>query len=159
MPPRRSALDWCLEAVSAVALLVAISDVAIHWSILPAKIPIHFGADGSPNGWGSKNSLIILLIATTSVAIVLTIAERYQRLINIPIEVDRDSPAIQILLRRMVIAIKAVITLTFVWIVDLTMRTAVGEAHGLGPMFLPVFTLGTLAPVIYYVFRLKRFAR
>jgi hypothetical protein len=36
------------------------------------------------------------------------------------------------------------------------MRTAMGEADGLGRAFLPVFLGGTFVPIIYYVVRLKR---
>jgi uncharacterized membrane protein len=152
----RSTLDWVFEFVSAVALIAAIADVAMHWSVLPDRIPTHFGASGDPNGWGGKNMILVLLAVTLAMAITLTLAEKYQRLINIPVSVDRDSPEVRRLLRSMVIALKAVITVTFVWIVDLTMRTAVGEAHGLGHAFLPVFLGATLAPVIYYLVKLKR---
>jgi di/tricarboxylate transporter len=156
MEPRRSTLDWFLEFVSAISLIAAAADVAMHWSTLPERIPTHFGVAGNPDGWGGKNMLLLLLALTLVVAILLTVAESYQRLINIPIKVDRESPQVRGLLRSMVIALKAVITLIFVWIVDLTMRTAVGEANGLGRAFLPVFLGATFAPMIYYLVKLKR---
>jgi di/tricarboxylate transporter len=152
----RSILDWVLEFVSAAALLAATADVAMHWSMLPQRIPTHFGAAGNPDGWGGKTMLLLLLALTLAVAILLTVAESYQRLINIPIKLDRESPQVRQLLRSMVIVLKAVITLIFVWIVDMTMRTAVGEANGLGRPFLPVFLVVTLAPMVYYLVKLKR---
>jgi uncharacterized membrane protein len=156
MDPKRSTFDWVLEVVSGVALVAAIGDVAMHWGMLPARIPVHFGASGNPNGWGGKNMLLFLLATTVAMAILLTVAESYQRLINIPMKVDRDSPEVRGLLRSMAIAMKAVITLSFLWIVDLTMRTAVGEANGLGSAFLPVFLGGVAVPVIYYLTKLRR---
>jgi uncharacterized membrane protein len=156
MQDRRSNFDWLLEVISAAALVTAGADVAIHWSAIPARIPVHFDAGGNPNAWGAKNMLLFLLATTVVVAIVLTMAESRQRLINIPMKVDRDSPAVRQLLRSMVIAMKAVITVSFVWIVDLTMRTAVGEANGLGRGFLPVFLGGIFAPLIYYLVKLHR---
>jgi uncharacterized membrane protein len=156
MATPRSALDWVFEAVSAGALLVATGDVAMHWSILPERIPVHFGIAGDPNGWGGKSMLLLLLATTLAIAILLTVAESYQRLINVPLKVDRDSPEVRRLLRSMVIAMKAVITVSFVWIVDLTMRTAVGEANGLGRAFAPLFLGGTIAPIAYYLVKLVR---
>jgi uncharacterized membrane protein len=156
MDTGRSGLDWMLEGVSAIALVFAIGDVAMHWSMLPERIPVHFGAAGSPNGWGGRSMLLFLLATTVAMAVVLTVAERYQRLINIPMSVDRDSPVVRRLLRSMVIMLKAVMMLSFVWIVDLTMRTAVGEASGLGRGFLPVFVAGIVAPLIYYLVKLAR---
>jgi uncharacterized membrane protein len=156
MNPPRSRLDWFLETVSAGALIAAIADVAMHWSALPERIPVHFDASGQPNGWGGKDMLLFLLAATVVMAIMLTLAESYQRLINIPINVDRNSPEVRQLLRSMVIVLKAVIMITFLWIVDLTMRTAAGGANGLGLAFLPVFSAGTFAPIVYYLVKLKR---
>ena len=71
-------------------------------------------------------------------------------------KVDRDSPAVRRLLRSLVIAMKAVIMVSSVWIIDLTMRTAVGEANGLGRVFVPVFLAAVGAPIIYYVVKLAR---
>ncbi len=156
MSPRRSGLDWFFEGVSVIALLGAGWDLALHWGMLPAQIPTHFNAAGNPNGWGGKNSLLLLLGTTAGMFILLTIAESYQRLINIPIKVDRESPAVRQLLRRMVIAMKVVVTVAFAWIVDRTIRTALGEARGLGIAFLPVFLAGVLGPVVFYVVKLKR---
>jgi uncharacterized membrane protein len=156
METQRSTFDWFLEGLSGAALLAAIGDVALHWSILPQRIPTHFDAAGNPNGWGGKSMLLFLLATTVAVAIVLTAAEKYQRLINIPMSVDRDSPQARHLLRSMMIALKAVIVLIFFWIVDVTMRTALGEARGLGRAFLPLFLAGLLLPLVYYLTKLSR---
>ncbi len=103
----RSISDWMLEGVSAVALLAAGADVAMHWSLLPARIPVHFGPKGSPNAWGDRKMLLILLAATIVMAVVLTVAESYQRLINIPMKVNRESSEVRRrLLRSLVIALK-----------------------------------------------------
>lgn len=152
----RSIFDWILEGISALAIIAAIGDVAMHWNILPARIPVHFGAAGSPNAWGDRNMLPILLATTIVMAVVLTVAENYQRLINIPMKVDRDSPEVRRLLRSMAIAMKAVITVSSVWIIDLTMRTAVGEANGLGRAFLPLFLAAIVLPIAYYLVKLAR---
>ncbi len=152
----RSVSDWVLESVSAIALVAAGGDVAMHWSLLPARIPVHFGATGSPNAWGDRTMLLYLLAATIVMAVVLTVAESYQRLINIPMKVDRESPEVRRVLRSLVIAMKAVITVSSVWIIDLTMRTAVGEANGLGPAFLPVFLAAVISPIVYYLVKLAR---
>ena len=97
-----------------------------------------------------------LLATTLGTVILLTVSESYQRLINIPMKVDRESPEVRRLLRSLVIAMKAVITVSSVWIIDLTMRTAAGEANGLGRAFVPVFLAAVMAPIVYYVMKLAR---
>ena len=100
--------------------------------------------------------LPFLLATTVVMAILLTVAESYQRLINVPMKVDRDSPEVRRLLRSMVIAMKAVITVSFVWIVDLTMRIALGEANGLDRAFPPLFLGSIFAPMIIHLVKLYR---
>ncbi len=156
MDTPRSRLAWTLEAVSAIALAAAIGDVAIHWSLVPDRIPVHFGASGQPNGWGGKNMLLLLLGTTVVMSALLTAAEKYQWLINLPMTVDRESPAVRKLLRSMAITLKVVVTVSFFWIVDATMRTALGEANGLGQAFLPLFLGGVGVPMVYYLVRLSR---
>ena len=101
--------------------------------------------------------MLLLLLGTTVVmAALLTAAEKYQWLINVPMTVDRNSPAVRKLLRSMAITLKVVVTVSFLWSVDATMRTAVGEANGLGSAFLPLFLGGVAVPMIYYLVRLSR---
>ncbi len=146
----RSVVDWIGEGIAGVAIAFATGEVAVRWSSLPARIPTHFDASGQVNGWGGKEMLLLLVGSTILIGILLTVAETNQRLINIPISVDRESPEVRQILRSMVIAMKAVISLSFAWIVDGTIR-----GSGLGRAFLPVFLTTTLAPVIYFLLKLR----
>jgi uncharacterized membrane protein len=152
----RSISDWVLEGVSAFALVAAGGDVAMHWSLLPARIPVHFGATGTPNAWGDRKMLLFLLAATIVMAVLLTIAESYQRLINIPIKVNRELPEVRRVLRSLAITMKAVIAVSSVWVIDLTMRTAVGAENGLGRAFVPLFPGALIVPIVYYLVKLAR---
>ena len=97
---RRSGFDWVLEIVSVASLAAIIAVVATHWNELPNIVPKHFGASGKPNGWGSKNNLCILPATAVGLYFLLTLAARYQQLINLPISVDRSRPEVgQILFR------------------------------------------------------------
>jgi len=52
-------------------------------------------------------------------------------------------------LRSLVIAMKAVVMASSVWIIDLTMRTAVGEANGLGRVFVSVFLVAVIVTIVW----------
>src|SRR5579862_9293187 len=92
---RRSAFDWILEGLAVAALAIIIGTVAVHWTELPAKVPRHFGISGSPDGWGNKNGMLLLPLITVGLYILLTVTSRHQRLINIPMAIDRDAPEVQ----------------------------------------------------------------
>ena len=155
MSQKRSAFDWALEAVSSAVLLLLIGAVWWHWAELPARIPTHFGASGHPDGWGDKSRLLLLPLTAIGIYIVLTLCSRYPQLINIPMPVNRDLPEVQRLLQSMMILLKAVLLLTFFYLVLANMRTAVGHAAGLGVEFLPLSLAATAITLGVYLRKLR----
>lgn len=159
MAPARSGAALVLEVLSFILLIGMFAMLAIHWSQFPERVPAHFGISGEPNGFHGKGFLLILPGIATLVWIVLTIAERHQSLINIPFAIDRDSPAVQSLLRNMMIVEKAVVTIVFTWLTATVVRNALGRAHGLGRAFLPIVLIATLLPLAVYSVKLRRFGK
>ncbi|HVV45418.1 MAG TPA: DUF1648 domain-containing protein [Bryobacteraceae bacterium] len=156
MTPKRSGVDWLLEAIGAASVAAAAVEIATRWNGLPAKIPTHFGIDGQPNGWGGRNSLLVLLASTIVMFTLLTLAEKYQRVVNIPVKVDREAPEVKRLIRSLAIVIKAVLAAGFFWITHVTIGIAMGNPIAMGRVFLPVFLAAVFVPVVYYSLRLKK---
>jgi uncharacterized membrane protein len=152
-------MRWVFEALSFAALALTFGIVAVHWPDLPAIIPIHFSASGEVNGWGRKNVLIVLCLLNGVTWLLLTWAQRHPKLINVRMNVDRESPEVVRLLRGMVMAIKTFLMLAFVWIVGSIVRTALGRSRGLSPLFLPVFIAAVVVPVMVYSLKLRRYQR
>ena len=153
----RSGFDWLLEAVAAIAICGMAVLIAVYWSDLPPKIPVHFNASGDPNRWGSKSTLWMLFAVNTGVMLLLTAAARYQGLINIPFQVDRNSMEVRQLLRRMITSIKATAAPMLTWIAWVIIRTATGEMNGMGSWFVPIFLAGTLLPAVFFTVRLWKY--
>jgi len=154
--PRRTTLDWILEAVSLAVLLMIFAMVAVHWPELPERVPRHYNARGVPNGWGEKNGLWILLATVVGVYALLTASSRYRGLIDLPISVDRNSPEIQSLLLRLTLYWKVTLMLTFAYITWAGINTAFGRANGLGRMFLPIVLAAIFGPLIFFTSKLLR---
>jgi hypothetical protein len=98
-----------LEAGSLGALLAIFGVVGSNWKDLPARVPRHFNALGNPDAWGGKNGLLLLPLTYWGIYILLTIASRDQKLISIPMSVDRDAPEVQSLLVGMSILLKTIV--------------------------------------------------
>jgi uncharacterized membrane protein len=157
MTPRRTTLDWTLEVISLAILVSIFVNLAAHWAELPDRVPRHYGALGDPNAWGGKSGLWALPVVAVGLYLLLTAASRYQRLINLPVRVDRDLPAVRKLLLTMAIWMKATIMLMFAYISWAGINTALGRTQGLGRMFLPLFLAATFAPVIFFTRKLQRY--
>jgi len=49
-----------------------------HWNRLPVRIPIHFGLDGRPDGWGGRfEGLVLLPLIAMGVYALLRVAPRF----------------------------------------------------------------------------------
>lgn len=156
---RRSATDWIIEALAVAMLIGIFAMVALNWPELPERVPTHFNATGAPDGWGSKTSMWFLPGMAVLLYALLTAASRFQSLINLPLNVDRSQPEVRKILLSMTIVLKAVILMSFLYIVTASIQTAVGKGSGLGGIFLPLFLAATFVPMGFYLFQLRHYRR
>ena len=146
--PRRSTQDWLLEAIAFAALVATFVLVFGHWQRLPV-----FARRGS------GESLSVMVLLNAGVYVLLTLAARYQQLVNIPFEIDRDRPEVKQLLLRMTIVLKTVLMVMLAGLLWIIVNTPLGRMRTLGRGFLAVFLVAMLAPTLIYVRKLSRFRK
>ena len=148
MHPRRSAQDWMLEAIAFVALIATFAMVFGHWQRLPGFIRR-----------GSGGSLGIMVFLNAGVYVLLTVGARYQQLIHVPFEIDRERPEVKQLLLQMTIVLKTVLMVLLAGLLWIIMHTPLGRMRTAGRGFLLVFLIAMLAPTLIYVRKLSRFRK
>lgn len=67
MEEEKLSLKNFYHAANLVLLIFLAGMILFYHPQLPAKIPIHFAADGTPNGWDSKGSLIALFFVALGI--------------------------------------------------------------------------------------------
>lgn len=154
MSQPRSRTQWLLEGVSLVALVLGVGMVPVHWHQIPQRIATHFNAAGAPDNWGDKNVLIVLAGFNAATWILLTFAERFPGLVNVPFAIDRSDPEVQTLLRGMVIALKTVLAIGGFWLMRGIVHTAFGNAQGIGGAFLPALLVLMAISIVWYTAKL-----
>ena len=87
--------------------------------------------------------------------ILITVTARYQRLINIPMAIDRDAPEVKRLLQSMSITLKMVLLFVFVYIEWSQVNKALGRSSGLGKLSLPIFLVAVCLALGLYLQRLR----
>ena len=50
-----------LSAIPVLCSILLVSKLTASWTDLPARVAVHFGIDGQPNGWASKYTFIIIV--------------------------------------------------------------------------------------------------
>ena len=157
MTLQRSTLDWLMEIISLVALVASWAFVAESWSTLPDVVPTHFGITGAPNGWGSRQAMWLVPGMGLLLYIVLTVAARYPRFVNLPFRVDRDAPEVRRIIVRILASAKAVTMLLFVYIVHGQIQSAMNRTDSMGIALLPLFLVATILPLAVYMKQLRRY--
>jgi hypothetical protein len=148
MPPRRSTQDWLLEAIAFAALVATFAIVYGHWQRLP-------GFARRSNG----GSLSVMVLLNAGVYLLLTFAARFQQLVSVPFEIDRERPEVKHLLLQMTIVLKTVLMVLLAGLLWMIVHTPVGRMRTAGRGFLAVFLIAMLAPTLVYVRKLSRFRK
>jgi hypothetical protein len=157
MKPKRSAVDWALEAVSLAAVIATVAVAAAYWPRIAARAPLHLRI---PRAWNPKTALWIMLGIDVGTYLLLTAAARFQRLIYfVPAEMGRSSPQVRQLLLSMIIVLKAVMALLSAYLVWALVKVMLGHARSLNPRFLTLFVLCVPVPLILYTVKLRRYRR
>lgn len=155
--PPKTVVDFISASIAIGALIYGVVLVLQSWSSLPATIPIHFDAVGNADGFGPKG--IIWLGPAISIVMIpaLLFLRRFPWLINLPIEITEVNAAYQYgLFVRLLSLLACVCSLLFLTLVHDTISIAHGGRSLLGWSFMPIFLVGILSPIIWYIIAVIR---
>ena len=144
------------DALAAAGLLSMFGLVAMNWSSLPERVPIHFGLSGTPDRWSTPGSVLLLPSAGLFLFIVLSAVAMFPQSWNLPAKVNEENQArVFEAGGEMLACLKAMLEWLFFWILYQTMEVARGSAANLGPMIQVTIPLLFLT-MGYYLFRIHK---
>ena len=159
---------WYFHLLNGGLLAACFVSVFRVWNELPAKIPVHFGIDGTPDRYADKaEGLLIFLLAPVLLTLVLygsawfvPFARRWPSLLNVPRKEEflRLPEAAQeryfLVIMEFMFLLTAIINTMFLFICQGTIAVAQGQATTLsGWAVWPGLAL-TIAACLVYVIRL-----
>ncbi len=107
-------LQRWLEFMSIAVLLFLFVFLSSNWSSLPARIPLHFNADGLAESLGSKNSLLVLPVICTAMYALLTVVCFFPKTWNIPVKLtDENRNRVYTVTRSFLVTLKFLLLLNF----------------------------------------------
>ncbi len=140
--------DFAVEAVCGTFLILIILLPIMYWNELPSRIPSHFNFNGSPNRFGSKNSLIALPILAFVLNLGLTILSRAPHLYNYPVKItEANAENMYRVGSRSMRWLKTALTMFLCYLTYGSINTAMGNATGLNRYVLILY-LSSLAIII-----------
>jgi hypothetical protein len=156
-PAVRNAVERVSDLLAQASLLGSAAYLAVAWSDLPGRVPIHFGLDGRPDDWGEPWWTLFLPLMGLLFYVSMGWVSRRPALFNVPFPSRGDSEDGQRrVARELILALRAVLLV----IIGLGSWDQVQVAHdldaGLGSAFMPV-ALGSIAAlIVVYTVRMAR---
>jgi uncharacterized membrane protein len=135
---------WIVEIAALCAFLAIPALTLICYDALPATIPIHFGPSGTPDGYGSKATLIFLVVIDTIVFVVLSTTPFFPNSINMPGPRTAESIQAGIAMTRI---LKLEVMLFMVYVTRMIIQTAHGNANGLGGIVPLLFVFALVSTI------------
>lgn len=125
-------LDYALEALAVISLLMLLGLAMFNYGQLPEQIPTHYNINGSPDGFGSKTTLWVLPIVGLLLYVLMTLINRRPEGFNYLVIITPENAAVQYRMATRVIRfMKAFVMLLFAFLVWRTVSIVNGEAEGL----------------------------
>ncbi len=124
-----------MTALGLMILLAATLFAVIRWHAIPEQVPMHFDASGQASGYGSKSTIIFLLIAAWVTYVVITVVSFFPNAWNMP---GRNRPNGLRAAADMMAVMRPILAFLFGWLIFCS-----AQGRGLGAWFLPV-TMGAL---------------
>ena len=125
-------LDYALESLAAISLLLLLGLAFFSYGQLPEQIPTHYNINGNPDGLGSKTALWVLPMVGFGLYIIMTLINRRPEGFNYLVKITPENAAVQYSMATRVIRfMKAFVMLLFAFLVWRTISIVYGEAEGL----------------------------
>lgn len=128
-------------------LLLAILFIALNWSSLPDKVPMHFNGAGDIDRWGSKIELLVLPAIGIGLFIMMHIIEKKPHIHNYPERLNETNvEAFYTTSRKMLNLLKNIINILFAYCIYEIILVAEGKTNSLS-----MFGMGIMLTVVFLI--------
>jgi len=154
---KKSKLDYFLQYSSFCIVLFMWSYAFYHFNTLPAIIPIHFDLSGSPDGYGSKNTIWIIPGIVTLIIFLLNFLSRFPHKFNYISKINEDNAAKKYKSSvRLLRILSFNISILFCYIIVSLIQGSISNHSILGWWFIPLLLISMITPTIYMTVRSTR---
>ena len=150
--PTQRQLTWLALVAPALPFLL----IALEWSAVPERVPMHFNGAGEVDGWGSRYSIFLLpsILGGTTLFMLLVAYKTPVSQMNIPFPVtEQNAAAHYTLARTLLLVMAAAIAFTGAYLSWETLQVTLGGRAGLSDLTLPLILGATLLPIGWYFWR------
>lgn len=147
MRVKNTVFQTVLEIITLMVLVAMVLTILIAWRELPEEVPVHYNFKGIADGWGSKNTLLVIPIIGVVMVVGIFILSRLPKLWNMAVTPGKNTKEqLYTSTKNMIACLNLEVSLVFFYL------TYSMDQSTLSPYFLPVelvVILGTLGFFMY----------
>jgi uncharacterized membrane protein len=144
-----------LELLAVILLVILFGYLISNWSGLPARIPVHYNAGGTIDGWGSKNSLLVLPGICLLLYTLITVVSFFPKAWNVPVKLtDENRASVYTVTRSLLCVLKLVLLLTFTFI-----EISMVKMQPLGVWFIYLIIAGVFCSIAGFTIKIIKVSK
>lgn len=152
----RSPLENVTEVLAVLGILANVLILIYYWPALPDVIPTHFGISGEADGWGSKNTLFLLVGTNVGLYVMMTVLNFFPHTFNYLVEItEKNARAQYANARLMMNFMKVELVYLFAYVTWGTVQAALGNASGLDDRIMIIAIIVITVSPLYFIWRMR----
>ena len=145
------------EAVTLLGVFGPVMWLCVIWRSLPVMLPSHFGLDGTPNAYASRNVVWAIVGISVVMYFSMLVLQRFPHRMNLPRPPgDPERKRMEALGVEMIGWLRLELAWTFAYLLWEVVEVGTHHSEGLGTAFLFVSIGVTMATIAWFVVRMKR---
>jgi uncharacterized membrane protein len=148
--------DKVLILIATLPIIFMLVYLKIIWSDIPDIIPTHFGFSGTPDDFGSKKSLFIIIIISISLHMLFAFLSKMPQYYNYPVSVtDGNAETLYRIGRQLILVTDLEVSIFLSALIWENIQAALGKIYGVSEIIFPFIGL-ILFTIIYEVIRMNK---
>jgi hypothetical protein len=119
---------------------------------VPAVVPSHLAADGTPDAWRGPYYIFFAPAISLASFVMLTVVNRFPHLFNYPVPItEENAPRQYALARAFVTVLKTIVAVLFLWVEYLAVNITMLGKEGRWRLIFPVMLVAVFGTVMAYM--------
>jgi len=145
------------ESITLLGVIGPLVWLGVVWHSLPGTLPSHFGLDGKPNHYASRDMVFLIAGFSIGMYFLLLVAQRFPHRMNLPRRVgDPDRPRVEALGVEMIGWLRLELAWTFAYILWSVVQVGMRRSEGLGVGFIFISIGAVFGTMVWFVLKMKK---
>lgn len=149
--------DKALIIMATIPIILMLFYIKITWNDIPEIIPTHFGFSGTPDGYGNKNTLFVIVVIAIILHFLLAGLSKFPQYYNYPFQItEKNIEPLYKIGRQTMLVIDLEISIFFCFITFQNVQAAMGKIHGINSGGLFLFLIVIFGTIIFEIVKMNK---